>query len=415
MKKITRRTLLKKIGRGVLLAPFMPVLFREKLSRITEAHAAIVSHVYVSRNGTPVANMQKVVEMAGGIANYIDSDDVVVIKPNLQWKNQGYTHTEATKALIDIILNRPGGFTGEIIVAENTHGQEESTSRGWAVSAENRVNNWSAMNYNELIAWYPSNGVQNVTAAKLMSSTYPDISGPSEGQGYVQSNYTISYSPGANGRVLRLSYPIIQSSYSGKLIDTKNGVWSGGGYTGQRVKLIFLPTLNNHGSGNEDYAGATSAVKCHLGFVKTTYGASGRWGLHQVGYGIAVPSAVGEGVGQLITNIIQPTLYITVAEYSGWHSRTSATGAENTKTIGLCSDPVALDYWMGKNVLGPCNGGSAASYLDPSNICTFRKTLEGCQVKGVGTLDEAQMSAQVYDFLGTDSLPPSAPSNLQVI
>ena len=348
--------------------------------------------------------MQKVIEMAGGITKFVDQNDVVVVKPNLQWPNQGYTHTEATKALIDIIINRPGGFTGEIILTENVQFQDvTSTSEcGWAVaSGAARARNWADMNYNELILWYNTNGQPNVTAAKMISSSWPNITGPSDGQGYVPHDYVISDSFGANGRVCRLSYPVIQSTYSGKLIDTKYGVWSGGSYTGQQVKLIFLPTLNNHGSGGwEDSSGATSAVKCHLGFVKLNADLGGYYDLHFVGYNDSVPEnnvpkAVGEAVGELITNIIHPTLYITVAEWAGWDGRTSVY-AEQTRTIGLCGDPVALDYWMGKNVLSPSGGG--ISFLDPSNDCNWRKTLEGCHAKGVGTLDESEMHVDVYDF-----------------
>ena len=44
-----------------------------------------------------------------------------------------------------------------------------------------------------------------------------------------------------------LSYPVFQSPLtSGRMIDLKNGVWENGGYTGRKVKVIVMPTLNNH-------------------------------------------------------------------------------------------------------------------------------------------------------------------------
>jgi hypothetical protein len=64
---------------------------------------------------------------------------------------------------------------------------------------------------------------------------------------------------------------------------------------------------------------------------------------------------------------------------------------------------------MGKNVLGPCHGGSEASYLDPSNVCNFRKTLEGCQAKGVGTLNESEMLVTLYDH----NNPQTTPSDIE--
>jgi hypothetical protein len=54
--------------------------------------------------------------------------------------------------------------------------------------------------------------------------------------------------------------------------------------------LIFLPTLNNHGSFNsEDYAGPTSALKCHLGIVDFAGTTGVSW--HGVGYNSPMPEA----------------------------------------------------------------------------------------------------------------------------
>lgn len=396
LEPYTRREFVKKMGMltgcGILTPPLLD-LINERFPFISNAQAAPVSNIYVSKNGNPVTNMQKVIELAGGITNYIEKDDVVLLKPNLQWPKQGYTNTEATKAIIEIILNRPGGFTGEIIVSENVQGRnvDDIERSGWAAGpGDARMNNWADMNYNELIAWFNVQGAENVTSAKIVNGSYPYVSGPSEGHGHVREYYTIENAPDAIGRVVHLPYPIIESSYSGKMIDLKNGIWSGGGYTGQKAKLIFLPTLNYHGG----YAGCTSAVKSHLGTVRLANGEGGSYSLHRIGYssdpGLA-QDAVGEAVGHLITAILQPTLYITVAEYAGHRGRTSNT-AENAKTIGLCNDPVSLDFWMGKNVIGPLRPD-----CDPTVENPFRKTLQGCQSKGVGTLNEAEMLVTLYD------------------
>ena len=61
------------------------------------------------------------VALAGGIERFIGPDDAVVLKPNGQWPLQGYTHTQCLKTLIDLILSRPGGFAGEIVIAEHVH------------------------------------------------------------------------------------------------------------------------------------------------------------------------------------------------------------------------------------------------------------------------------------------------------
>jgi len=71
------------------------------------------SLIYTSRNGTPYQNMEKVIEMMGGIGNIIGLDDVVIIKPNCQWVNQGVTNISAVRQFIELILGLPD-FQGEI-------------------------------------------------------------------------------------------------------------------------------------------------------------------------------------------------------------------------------------------------------------------------------------------------------------
>jgi len=57
---------------------------------------------------------------------------------------------------------------------------------------------------------------------------------------------------------------------------------------------------------------------------------------------------------------------------------------QNTKTVGLCTDPVTLDYWMGKYVMYPA--ATSQSFMNPDNDSDLRKQLVACNSKGVGTL-----------------------------
>jgi hypothetical protein len=346
--------------------------------------------------------VQSAVALAGGIQTFIGHDDAVVLKPNGQWPLQGYTHTQALKALIDVILNRPGGFAGEIIIAEHIHRDPVTALGGsfcWNMSSGyNRTNNWPDMNYFELVSDYHARGINNVTAIPLydsgQSADFVTATGPADlasgKHGWVRATYTTA----ANGRTVRLSHALLRSSYSGNVIDLSNGVWNNGSYTGQPVKIIFLPTLNNHGSFNsEDYAGPTSALKCHLGIVE--FAGSSGVSLHNVGYSTPIsPQAMGESIGHLITQILQPAFYLTVAEYTGYRSRTDSTAA-NTRTVGLCADPVTLDYWMCKHVLYPC--ATSQTFMNPDNDNHLRQALIGCQGQGVGTIDEAEMVLHLSD------------------
>ena len=77
--------------------------------------------VYRAVKGNPQTNLERVIGLLGGIEKIIGADDVVVIKPNVQWWNQGAPNIQSLKALIDLIMERPGGFRGEVVVAENCH------------------------------------------------------------------------------------------------------------------------------------------------------------------------------------------------------------------------------------------------------------------------------------------------------
>jgi hypothetical protein len=74
--------------------------------------------LYRALNGNPAGNISKIVEMMGGIQEIAGVDDVVVIKPNVQWWNQGAPNLLALKTFVDMIMDRPGGFSGEVIILQ---------------------------------------------------------------------------------------------------------------------------------------------------------------------------------------------------------------------------------------------------------------------------------------------------------
>jgi len=86
--------------------------------------------VYRTVNGSPAENVRKVVEMMGGIAKLFGEDDIVLIKPNAQWWNQGATNLAALSTFVDLIMERPGGFQGEVVIAENCHRGNSPAARG---------------------------------------------------------------------------------------------------------------------------------------------------------------------------------------------------------------------------------------------------------------------------------------------
>lgn len=381
-----RREFLKTTGlaaSGLMLTP----AFVDKLLAALSAGNQI--KVYKVLNGDCFQNTEKLWDMLG-IANYISATDVVVIKGNAQWQNQGYTHTGVIKGVIDKILEIPG-FNGEVVIADNVQAYGSEGKYAFDVASDRRKNNWPDHNWTTLAAEYQSNG-KPVSVKRWYSST-GTISGPQDGEGNIRDFFTF------DGRKTYLSYPIFESPLnSGRMIDIKNGVWESGSYTGRKVKTIVIPTLNNHGNGEEDYSGITSAIKSFYGVTEIHDGMGaqfqGHYNIHGSSFSRGRADYAGELVARYINNMFRPNLYITAAMFSGYVSRTLSTGAAETKTVLACDDPATLDYIACRDVISPY-----ASFLNPDLENNTRKQIEGCVRSGIGTMTPAEIEVITYDFL----------------
>jgi hypothetical protein len=406
LKRTTRRDFLRYSGVASSALTFSG-FFIERLTAL--AAAAPPTRVYKVMNGTDCfQNISKLWELLGGPGAYVSPTDVVVIKANAQWPNQGYTHTGCIKAVIDAILAIPG-FSGEILLCDNIQGGGGgSGTYGFDVPASSRVNNWPTMNWTQLAASYKSLGQpvalvqwQNDSAWRSPQSV-PSFSvwNPANGNGWTR--YFLNY----NGRNTYLSYPVFQSLITpGRMIDMKNGVWENGSYTGRKVKAIFMPTLNNHdyNGGGEDYAGITSAVKSFYGATEIFHGSpsyisddyiwNGFYSIHANSYTQFDALAGGTLVGNFINTLYSPVLYITSAMYSGWYNRTATDGAAFTNTVLACTNPVTLDYVACRDVISPY-----ASWLNPDQNNNTRKQIVGCNSQGIGTIDPSLFQIVTYDF-----------------
>ena len=152
--KFTRREILKIFGSIIYMVSFGKIaLAKQKPLRKVTVDSQVT--VYRSINGNPETNLNKVIELMGGIEKIISEDDVVVIKPNVQWWNHGAPNLSAVKEFVDLIMNRPGGFNGEVVVAENCHrGASPWTSihSGWAPIFSRNSDLDKVSNYNDLSA-----------------------------------------------------------------------------------------------------------------------------------------------------------------------------------------------------------------------------------------------------------------------
>jgi hypothetical protein len=364
-------------------------------------------------NGSPSANMIQLIEMMGGIESIISPDDIVLIKPNVQWWNQGAPNLCALKTFIDLIMNRPGGFQGEVIIGENCHrGSQPWMSAGWAHVFERNADIDSIHHMNDLISHlkkmygYRFSGVHFVDVQAGARRVY----GPSEGPGYVYCDGTggvplLKYDNGAAGSAFRqviMTYPIFTTD-RGTTVDFKYGIWAKGAYTEQPLKFINFAALNHHST----YCGATSAIKNYLGITDLSGGPdpenmgkiiSQYYNFHSFPFNKwssgLVPGMLGGEIGTFMNTVRKADMNITTAQWTGLASRTDLPAA-HTKAVIACSDPVALDYHAAKYILYP---NSRIAVHDPDNTAgPFSHDLKKCADITGYQVDERRVDVKSYD------------------
>ncbi len=379
---LTRRGFLRNFGIASSAITFSP-FFIDRFASVLANDATI--KVYMVKNGDCFQNTTKIWEMLGGPSKYINSNDVVVIKGNAQWPRQGYTHTGCIKGVINKILEMPG-FSGEILICDNVQNNGTIGQYGFDVSeGYYRHHNWPDHNWNSLAGEFQANGKS--VATKRWINSVGDINRPADGEGWIR-NFFSFYDLDTY-----FSYPIFESPLmAGRMIDMQKGVWENGAYTGQNVKTIFMPTLNNHGSGSSDYAGVTSAIKSFFGATEIHDSVfRGYSNVHGSSFNRNRADYAGELTAGFINTMYTPILYITGAMWVGHSSRTG--DATETKTILACENPATLDYIACRDVISPY-----ASYLEPDQDNNTRQQILGCIRGGVGTINPLEFEVISYDF-----------------
>ncbi len=373
------------------------------------------STIYRAVNGSPEKNLSKVVEMMGGIEKFIESDAVVLIKPNVQWWNQGAPNLCALKALVDVIMNRPGGFKGEVVVAENCHrGSTPWTSlhSGWAQAFERNSDVPNVSNMNELSALLKGEYGSRFSVVHWVDLSHGGkrVFSPKDGEGYAYCDGTGGLplikcdngAPDHNFRSTIMTYPIFRTD-NGTVVDFKSGPWEKGKYTGQPLRFINFAALNHH----SEFCGATSTIKNYMGITDLSGGSDPVRGGHLSGpyhnfhsfpfNGSApgpIPGMLGKEIGVFMKTIRKADLNVTCAEWVGLTSRTNPPIA-HTRAILACTDPVALDYHATKYLL---YANSKVSIHNPDNKKSpLHQYLLRCSEEGGGLFDETQVAVRTHD------------------
>jgi hypothetical protein len=387
---------------------------RTQRKKMTEEKA----QVFRAINGSPSQNMDKVLSMLGGVESLFGSDDIVVIKPNLQWFNQGAPNISAMNTLVSRIMERKGGFKGEIVLAENAHlGSEPWKTAGWNTPFVRNSDMPKILNYNDL-----AKHLKNEYGARFSVCHLLDIENgakrvysPADGPGYVLCDGTggvplLSVDNGLKGdnrREVIMSYPIMRTD-KGTLIDYRFGVWENGAYTEQPVKFVNFEALNHHSA----YCGMTSAVKNYLGICDLSGGPDPHdrgkllgdfYNFHSFPFDKwkkgPVPGMLGAEIGYFLKTVRKPFLNITSAEYCGLIDRTRLPVA-HTRVVAASTDPVTLDFHMAKYVLHP---NSHIPVHNPEHTKSpLHQYLAVCAIRGDYCFDESQVGIHSFDFSRND-------------
>ncbi len=293
---------------------------------------------------------QRLVDLMGqkGLSFYslIGPKDVVIIKVNSQWDERGGTNTDLVKSIIESILKHPGGFTGEIVIADNGQAQAGSTGTGGSLDWKSNNAEDRTQSMQKVADGFAATG--KVSTALWDRITTTRVAEYSEGD--ARSGYVVDSSASPQTGIV-VSYPKFETHYS-TLISFKKGVWNPSlrTYDSNRLKVINVPVLKSH-----LIYGVTASVKHYMGVgsEKLTHSAH-----TSVGSG---------GMGTEMAQTRVPTLNVIDAIWinanPGGGPWTPYAKASRVNIIAAGRDPVALDYWAAKNILVP-----AATKLGYKNV-----------------------------------------------
>ena len=410
----TRREFLKNLIIAGGMLSFNTKAFSSAKSPMHKNTENASQILYRAVNGTSAQNIIKIIELMGGIKTIVGPDDIVIIKPNLQWWNQGAPNLLALKTFVDLIMERVGGFKGEVVFAENCHrGPSPWLSGGWSNNFEWNCNLADVTNFNEF-----SRIVKDKYGASFSTCHLIDVDegnrriyGPSDGIGYVYCDGSKgvplitceNWAKGPDHRAAIMTYPIFKTD-KGTIIDFKNGIWKNGSYTGQPLRLINFSGLNHHST----YCGMTSAIKNYMGISDLSGGPDpnngGRltgsyYNFHSFPFNKWAPGPdpgmLGKEIGTFMKTIRKADLNITTAEWIGLSSRIDPPIA-HTRAVLACTDPVALDYHAAKYFLYP--NSRLAIHNPDGEKSPVRQCLMKCAEENAGILDERLVKVTSYDF-----------------
>ncbi|MDR1318412.1 MAG: DUF362 domain-containing protein, partial [Treponema sp.] len=192
----------------------------------------------------------------GPAAGLVGSGDTVIIKINSQWAERGGTNTDLLKSLVQYIVNHPGGFKGEVIIADNGQGMFGSARTGGSLDWDNANSKDRTQSAQDVADYFAARGyrVSGVLWDRFTKTRVREFDAGDNADGYVVEE-------GAQSTGIVISYAKFTTKY-GTAVSFKRGIWNSaaGRYDSDRLKLINAPVLKSHGGYQ-----VTGAVKSYMG------------------------------------------------------------------------------------------------------------------------------------------------------
>lgn len=262
----------------------------------------------------------------------IAADDLVLIKINYQWDQRGGTNTDLLRGLILRVSDHPDGFTGEIVIAENTQFADAEDFDRSANNAQDQ-----GQSPRNVVDYFAGLGVQASLFdwTQIRHSSVDEYSAGDLADGYVVYPYDSNFQG-------RISYPKFRTDF-GTYISLRDGVWDlpSNSYDRDRLKVVNLPVLKSH---HATY-GATACVKNWMGVITTGLSTNSH---NAMRYGLLGAAMVEIRPADL--NILD-AIWINANPNTG--PSTSYAGASRRNELVASTDAVAADLWSVTNILIP--------------------------------------------------------------
>lgn len=268
----------------------------------------------------------------------VGSNAFVVIKGNFQWTSRNTTSTDRIKGIIWQILQHPDGFTGEILVCDNTQNSgtginhDDNNSEDVNQSIVDVVNTFYSKGYPVyLLDW---NTMWNIVVTEYSAGNYNN--------GFIYESAS------------KISYPKFTSPSGNYKISLRYGIWDSiaNTYNIDRLCIINVPVLKAH-----SLAGSTIGVKNWTGVLTTAY-QNERYG----GFG-PMHDTYFFGQYALIAKVMSvtfPKLTIVDAEWTSGSGPYYLEDTVHTKMLLGSTDPCAVSWYAAKYILTPVA-------VDPNN------------------------------------------------